>query len=304
MPIPPQELSYEDFPASDLTCEGMEALAADRTPRLCKVTMGVEYARPMGYPLHLTIVQPPAWEGLAPLPLVLFVQGSAWHKQQLGNSLPGLMRFAARGFVVAIVEYRPSEVSPFPAHILDTKAAVRAMRRLAPKYGADPDRVAIWGDSSGGHTALMCCATMDDPALSGTSPAEQPLRLRACVDYYGPADLSRMNDVPSTMCHLSAQSPEGALLGGKGIEENPGEAAYASPVSHIKREKPLPPTLIVHGDKDRLVPFQQSVLLYETLKREGKQARLVKLLGADHGGDAFFTDGVLDIVEGFLREHL
>lgn len=302
--VEPKNLSYEDFPASDLAPEGMHTARADRTPRLCKLWLDVEYARKDGVPLRLSVVRPPLAEGdETTFPLVMFVQGSAWRKQQLGNSLPGLMRFAARGYVVAVVEYRPSDVAPFPAQILDTKTAIRYMRKNAAQYAADPGRLAVWGDSSGGHTAVMTAVTADDPGFVEPSEQGEPSGLRACVDYYGPSDIARMNEVPSNGNHLVPDSPEGMLIGGLDIRENREKADATSPMRYISPDKKLPPTLIMHGDKDRAVPFAQSALLYEALVAAGQEVEFWKLSGADHGGDAFFTDEVLDIVESFLEEH-
>jgi dipeptidyl aminopeptidase/acylaminoacyl peptidase len=62
--------------------------------------------------------------------------------------------------------------------------------------------------------------------------------------------------------------------------------------------------LIIHGSKDRIVPFGQSVMLYEALKQAGKAVEFYQLQGADHAGPPFWTEDVLDIVERFVRAHL
>jgi dipeptidyl aminopeptidase/acylaminoacyl peptidase len=66
----------------------------------------------------------------------------------------------------------------------------------------------------------------------------------------------------------------------------------------------LPPLLMIHGSKDRLVPFAQSVLLYEALVLAGQPVELYRLQGADHGGAPFWQPAVMDLVDGFLRRHL
>src|SRR5690606_27836834 len=87
-------------------------------------------------------------------PLVVYIQGSAWHKQDLYAAIPNLSHIAAKGYVIASVQIRETAIAPFPAALEDVKCAIRYMREHAEEYGVDPKRVAVWGDSSGGHLAL------------------------------------------------------------------------------------------------------------------------------------------------------
>jgi dipeptidyl aminopeptidase/acylaminoacyl peptidase len=87
------------------------------------------------------------------------------------------------------------------------------------------------------------------------------------------------------------------------VLENPGKVKRTVPIAYLDKKKEVPPFLIIHGNKDRLVPFGQSVLLYEALKQNDKSVVMYKLDGADHGGSPFWTDEVLEIVDRFLREH-
>jgi acetyl esterase/lipase len=303
--IEPQESTYAAFPASTLAAEGMRVLPADLSGRSCMIHIGVEYAQKSAMPLHLHIIEPRLHEGEdASFPLVIFIQGSAWFAQKTGQELAQLARFARRGFVIAVVEYRPSPVAPFPAQVKDTKTALRFMRKHAAVYHADPGKVIVWGDSSGGHTAVMVGVTLDDPALDDESPADDPLVACAIVDYYGPSDISRMNEEPSIMDHRGPATPEGMLIGGLPVLEHPEKVRPTIPMTHLTREKPIPPFLIIHGDKDRLVPFGQSVMLFEALKAAGKEVEFYKLAGADHGGPAFWTEDALDLVERFVRRYL
>ena len=94
------------------------------------------------------------------------------------------------------------------------------------------------------------------------------------------------------------------LIGGAHVLENPDKVKTTVPITYLDKAKETPPFLIIHGNKDRLVPFGQSVLLYEALKQNDKCVVMYKLEGADHGGSAFWTDDVLKLVDDFLREHL
>jgi dipeptidyl aminopeptidase/acylaminoacyl peptidase len=113
-----------------------------------------------------------------------------------------------------------------------------------------------------------------------------------------------MNDEPSTMDHLGPDSPEGMLIGRLDLREHPEKVQPTVPMNYISGEADIPPFLIIHGSKDRIVPFGQSVMLYEALKRAGKTAEFYQLKGADHAGPAFWTEQVLDLVEGFVRAYL
>jgi acetyl esterase/lipase len=117
-------------------------------------------------------------------PLIVFVQGSAWRRQQIFAHLQHLVRVCGKGYAVAMVQYRPSDIAPFPAQIQDTKTAIRFLRKNAAEYGIDPGRVALWGDSSGGHTAVMAGIT-EDGELDGDSESrlysEFPAKVKCIV---------------------------------------------------------------------------------------------------------------------------
>lgn len=313
--VTPQFVEAEDFPAVDLAVPGMRTIEAVNEPRFGAVHLNVPYTEKSGVTRHLQILMPPrivTWPDTAEdvYPTILYVQGSAFHEQDLGNEMGNLAGFAARGYVVAIVQYRGSEIAPFPAQAKDVKTAVRWLREHAKEYHVDVDRMAMWGDSSGGHTTLMTYATGtagadDDPAYSD-EPVSEELGLRAFVDYYGPTDISRMNEYPSIQDHLGADSPEGCLIGGVRVDENPGLVAPTVIANHVPAasERALPPLLVIHGDKDRLVSFSQSVRLVEDLQAKGQDVTFYRLAGADHGGAPFWQPEVLDVVDGFLKEHL
>ena len=150
-----------------------------------------------------------------------------------------MSRFANKGYVVAVVEYRPSTVAPFPAQIEDTKTAIRFLMKNASTYGIDPEEIVLWGDSSGGHTAAMTGVTLNDPNLSDEPPTDEPIRLKAIVDFYGPIDVSKMNLEPSTQDHRNAESPEGMLIGGLNVLENPDKVKPTVPITYLNNIKEI-----------------------------------------------------------------
>ena len=235
-------------------------------------------------------------------PLIVYVQGSAWFRQDIYIHLPEMLRMCQRGYCVALVQYRPSTTAKFPAQTEDVKTAIRFLRADAEKSRFDPEKVAIWGDSSGGHTALMVGFTGND--CLNAEGDEGDASVRCIVDWYGPTVVSEMGYEPSCGEHVSADCPEGGLIGHLSVPENPELAAATVPQSYLAADKPTPPTLIMHGSRDRTVNFQQSVHLYEAMRALGKEVEFVKVLGGDHGWRGFCCDEALNEVDAFLKKHM
>jgi dipeptidyl aminopeptidase/acylaminoacyl peptidase len=110
---------------------------------------------------------------------------------------------------------------------------------------------------------------------------------------HAPAD-SRIN-------HDAPDSPESQLIGGP-IQENKQKVARANPITYVTRDDP--PFLIMHGDRDNLVPIHQSELLTQALKRAGVEVTFVRVQGAGHGGPGFATPEVMQQVIDFFDRHL
>ncbi len=233
------------------------------------------------------------------MPLIVYVQGSAWRKQNIYGAIPNLCNMASRGYVVASVEYRDTDIAGFPAQIEDAKAAIRFMRANAEKYAVDTDKVAIWGDSSGGHVALM--VGMTPGKFHNGLYGEHSDRVSAIVNYYGVTDIPAMGEYNDALDHNAPDAPEALLIGGP-VPENIEKAKEASPLYNIPEEE-IPPILMVHGDCDGLVHIDQSIRMYHALKEAGKKVIFYKVVGADHGIGVWNKD-VLDVTDKFLASVL
>jgi acetyl esterase/lipase len=258
--------------------------------------LDVPYADKDGRSLRLQVIWPPIADWSAPtrFPTVVFVQGSGWQEQMLGQWLLALAEFARRGYVVAIVEHRPSTDAPFPAQVKDLRTAVRFLRDHAERYRVDTERIVLWGDSSGGHIVVLAALTDGDPAFTDEADAA-PLGVRAVVTYYGPSDIGLMADDPA--CSL--------LIGGADVRTNPELTAPTVAMNHIRPASEagtLPPLLILHGDQDEVVPLEQGLLLHDSLRQAGHPVQTFVLKGAAHGAGAFWTHETLDLVDQFLRD--
>lgn len=289
------------FPVSVSTIKSNEKLLL-KPEVMVMYTPNVIYTKRDNLDLSLQILSPNLSDKKK-LPCVIYVQGSAWMKQDVYKVIPQLSKFAQRGFLVAIVEYRPSAVSPFPAQIQDAKTAIRFMRKNAEKYHIDPENIFIWGDSSGGHTSVFAGVSSGNKDLDTEEYAEYSDKVNAVVDFYGPTDIAKMQDFPSIFNHNTPDSPEGMLIGGFTVNENPEKSQKTNPLNYINKTSAIPPILIAHGDMDRIVPFNQSELLAKKLQENGKVFEYYTLAGADHGTAEFWTVNMFNVVETFIRKN-
>ncbi len=264
-----------------------------------EVLKNIVYVDRNGVELHLNILYPKG--AVSPLPCIVYVPGSAWMKQNLEMGIPNLTRLAARGYVVVSVEYRPSNIGKFPSQVQDAKTAIRFIRKNAGQYFVNANNIFIWGDSSGGHTALFVGFTQGNKELDTDVYGGYSDKVNAVVDFFGPSELAKMADYPSMMNHSLATSPEGLLIGGS-VPDNPELARKASPVYYVTGH--AVPVFIAHGDRDMLVPLNQSDLVAQALDKAGIEYEYYCLLGAGHGSPEFWTKEMLDRVIVFLQKYM
>jgi acetyl esterase/lipase len=249
----------------------------------------IEYANVKGHSLKLDIYIPE--KGSRPLPLVVYIHGGGW---MAGDKTEGLANSVLQhGFALACVEYRFSQVTIFPAQIEDCKAAVRWLRAHASDYGYNPDKIGAWGDSAGGHLVSMLGVTSKHPELEGDEGnPEVSSQVQAVCDFYGPSNLLLMDP-------RIADSAVPKLLGGP-IDQNQEKARKASPLFYVTSD--ACPFLIVHGDKDPIVPIQQSIDLNDTLQKAGVESTLYIVKGGGHGfGDPNAYESVIKFFTHYLK---
>ncbi|MHC4741763.1 MAG: alpha/beta hydrolase fold domain-containing protein [Planctomycetota bacterium] len=256
----------------------------------------IEYV-PNGHERQKLDIYLPENRGEEPLPLIIWVHGGAWRAGSKQNC--PAKRFVSKGYAVASINYRLSQHAIFPAQIEDCKAAVRYLRANATKYGFDPDRFGVWGSSAGGHLVALLGTTGEVKEFDkGTNP-QVCSRVQAVCDYFGPTDFTRMSSFRSRMDHDASDSPESKLIGGA-IQENKDKCMRANPITYVSKDDP--PFLIVHGDKDPLVPHNQSVILHEALQKAGVKVKFHTVPGGGHGG---FRDPAIDeMVDEFFEKTL
>ncbi len=153
---------------------------------------------------------------------------------------------------------RLSGVVTWPAQVHDCKAAVRWVRANAEEYGLDPDRIAAWGRSAGGHLALMLGVSGDVPGLEGDlgPHVRESSRVACAANYFGVSGILAILVRPSDIDRTRADAPEAKLLGGP-LRDNPEKARAAPPITDVTRNDP--PVLTLHGDADRHAPRPQAI---------------------------------------------
>jgi acetyl esterase/lipase len=247
-------------------------------------------------------------DGAGPFPVVMWIHGGGWDRgdRHLPGNVPA-QELLTRGFAVASLDYRLSGEAVFPAQIADVKAAIRYVRAHATEFALDAGRIAVWGESAGGHLAALAGTTsggtqFDDPALgnAGVSSAVQ-----AVVDFYGPAAFA-VFDRDSQLAHCErriggADSTASRMIGAP-VGANTALAELASPISYVSAS--APPFLIQHGKADCTVPWQQSEALATALRAEGDKVQVQYFDGEGHGGGKFVSAANLERVSQFLHSAL
>ena len=237
-------------------------------------------------------------------PAILYVQGSAWLKQDQYKRLAAMADLARRGFVTATLQYRESDLAVFPAQIQDAKTGVRFLRKHAEEYHIDADNIFIMGDSSGGHTAVMAGITADQDILDTDVYGEFSCGVKAIVDFYGVTDVRQKGDFPTTLNQGEPDSPEGKLIGEKNVYEHPELSVPVTCAEYVQKDREIPPILMMHGTGDDTVSWKQSVRLYKKLREEEKNVTFYVIENAVHGDNAFWTTENLDIVEKFIKKYM
>jgi acetyl esterase/lipase len=242
-------------------------------------------------PLLLDLYLPPG-PAATPRPLVVYIHGGLWTDGSRRTSGAfadwplALAALAARGYVVASIDYRRAGEASFPAQIHDVKQALRWLRSKAGAYGIDRSRVLVWGADAGGQLAALAAASCGAAGLeraesgappnpvTGTNQPPPPVDESACaqaaVVWYGVADLTRIGDMPQANeflgCTAAACAPQRRL---------------ASPVTYI--DNTAPPFLVIHGMEDLVVPVSQASRLNAAIRARNGSVELILLPGVGYG---------------------
>ncbi|MCX6377518.1 MAG: prolyl oligopeptidase family serine peptidase [Armatimonadetes bacterium] len=266
----------------------------------------VEYGRGGDVSLKLDIVRPKP-QPKEPMPVVVFVHGGGFMMGRKESGIPPLIPLAQRGYFGVTINYRLTDVAPFPAQIEDCKCAVRWVRAHAKEYNVNPKRIGAWGASAGGTLVALLGVAGSVKEFEGSGGWEkESSRVQAVCDWFGRMDILRTAEeekargvTRETMEKGGVTDRLSALIGGI-IWENPEACRKASPITYVTKDDA--PFLIMHGDKDDVVPLNQSEAFHEALKKAGVETTLLVIKDAGHG-----FPGRLDLgkpVADFFDKHL
>ncbi|HYP14788.1 MAG TPA: alpha/beta hydrolase, partial [Bryobacteraceae bacterium] len=223
----------------------------------------VEYARAGEVNLRMDI-QTADGQGLAPA--VILVHGGGWIRgDRVWNVSPLFDPLHEAGYAWFSISYRPAtDFLNFGVAVEDVRAAIHYVRDNAARYGVDPDRIVVIGESAGAHLASL--AALAEPKL-----------LAGVVSLYGPMNLEHLARtspvVPAQVRDALQNSAFGPLLSSHLQSLSPAARVVAG----------APPFLLIHGTADGVVPLDQSTEMQKKLKAVGVVCDLITVPGGGHG---------------------
>lgn len=248
----------------------------------------------------LDIYLPPKAKGK--IPLVIWIHGGAWRQNDKFADMDYMKSMInsliENNYAIASIDYRFSTTAVFPAQLQDCNAAIDFLYKNADKYKIDKDRFALMGFSAGAHLASMVGLSNNENIRNFRMKEEAlSFKIKAVVDFYGPSEML----VGSMMLKDLDTFAIKKLLGARALER-PDLAKIASPTTYV--DKNDPPFLIIHGEKDELVPVSQSYILQSYLKLNNVKNELIIVKGAPHFGVMFDSVEIRNKVFQFLKMNL
>lgn len=235
-----------------------------------------------------------------PWPALLYVHGGSWVEGDKADG-SGWADMTGRGYLVVSVNYRLATFQvKFPDMIEDVKCAVRYLRAHAAEYNVDPDRIGAIGASAGGHLAALLGTSDETAGWEVGQFLDRSSRVQAVITLAGPSDFGLQFPALGSSIYYAF----GELPGDDPI------MTAASPVTYVTPDDP--PFLILHGDKDGVVPVEQGRALHERLAQAGVDSTLVIVQGGDHGlkglngrtttpSEAAISETILEFLEKNLK---
>jgi acetyl esterase/lipase len=258
-----------------------------------KRTEDVIYGRKFGTALTMDVFTPKQANGAA---IVVVISGG-WFSDH--NGVPGAMLYGnellKRGYTLFAVVHGSQPHFTIPEAVGDLNRAVRYIRFHAKDYKIDPDRIGITGGSAGGHLSLMqgTAGDLGDPKAKDEIDRTSS-RVQAVACFFPPTDFLNYGGKGKyafaidgllsgfrVVIDVRELDPKTKMLEHVSEEKQKAAAARVSPITHVSADDP--PTLIIHGDADPLVPIEQAEAIVAKLKEAGVPAELVVKKGAAHG---------------------
>ncbi|MDX9971388.1 MAG: alpha/beta hydrolase [FCB group bacterium] len=242
----------------------------------------VRYTHPDGKDLKGSLFLPKEASAEA-RPAILLIHGSGWRIGTRHLVHWYAREFAKNGYVALAINYRKMPDYPYPHCVHDAKAAVRWLRLNAEKYGIDPERIGVFGNSAGGNLAGFLAATDPEDGLEGEENPGPSSAVKAAVVLYGAMDMSLYADPKKNRwINKSGRRYMLELVGAKNADDLKAFAG-ASPITYVTPE--TAPTLLIHGTTDFVVKPEHANRYEAKLKECGVPTNLIWVEHGWHGFD-------------------
>lgn len=270
----------------------------------------VIYGRKHGLALTMDVFVPKKANGYG----VVFVVSGGWFSGPQAIAPVIYKTFLDRGYTVFAVVHGSQPKYTLPEIVEDMHRAVRFIRHNAKKFAIDPDHLGVTGASAGGHLSLMLGTAGTAGKLLAIDPVDRASsRVQAVGCFFPPTDFLNWSKPGHEMIDRELQPPFTAAIDYHRFnskramferitdkEELRNIARQVSPVTHVSKESA--PALVIHGDKDTLVPIHQAERIIERYKEVAVPARLVVRKGAAHGWPNLFND--VTLIADWFDRHL
>jgi len=229
------------------------------------ITHDVIYGHHDGMALVYDVIKPKNANGSAVLYMVSGGWVSRWAPPE--GRVAQFKSLLDQGITVIPIHHGSAPRFKVPEAAADVKRAVRHVTLNAAGYGIDAKRLGVFGGSAGGHLSLTLGLNGDDGDPNAKDPVDRGAsRIKSVVAYYPPVDLRRMTGPSDRFPALDFPNEQAAAI---------------SPILFVDPKDP--PTLIVHGDADELVPIASGQSIYDALKKAGVKTEMVVIKGGAHG---------------------
>jgi acetyl esterase/lipase len=241
-------------------------------------------------------------EGKGPFPAVVLIHGGGWACGSHREYTQLALRLAAKGYVAATVTYRFVPEHCFPAQVHDVKCAVRWLRAHAAEYKVDKERIGVFGHSAGGHLACMLGTTSGQKDLEGNLGFNNESSDVCCVVCCsGLTDLAHAYQFCTSLWTLPTKDVVKKFVGAP-LDKAADSYAKASPITYAA--KTSPPTLLIYGTKDSVVPIAQSQRLGEKLRQAGATVEVLPVKDALHDFNGELARRTEAAMVEFFERHL
>ena len=264
-----------------------------------KRTEDVIYGRKFGVALTLDVFQPAKPNGCS----VIYMVSGGWFSAKEAVNAGNYKAFLGCGYTVFAVVHGSQPKFTIPEVTQDIHRAVRFIRTNAAKWGVNPDKFGISGASAGGHLSL----TMGTQGGPGKPDAKDPVdrassAVQAVACFFPPTDFLNYGQPGEDGTGVGTLKDFKAAFGPRADADESRKALgrEVSPIYFITPK--IPPTLIIHGDADKLVPYQQAETFVAKAKEAGVTAKLINRPGKVHGWPEMGND--FHILADWFDEHL